>query len=58
MLIQEIQDLIDKEKFQAVAKERKRFAKWLCSKSSLNGMINRKDREALENGYTPEGWEK
>ena len=56
MLIQEIQDLIDKAVFQAIAKERKLFAKWLGSKSSLNGMISREDRDALENGYTPKGY--
>ena len=56
MLIQEIQDLIDNAVFQAIAKERKRFAKWLSSKSYLNGKISRADRDALENGYTPKDY--
>ena len=56
MLIQEIQDLIDKEVFQAIAKERKKFAKWLASKPQLNGMVSREDRDYLENGYTPKGY--
>ena len=56
MLIQELQDLIDDAVFQATAKERKKFAKWLGGKSSLNGMISREDRDALENGHTPKGY--
>ncbi len=58
MYLQEIQDLIDKEKFQAIAKERKRFARWLSCKPYLNGTISRKDRNALESGYEPEGYPK
>ena len=57
MLIQELQDLIDKEKFQAIAKERKKFARWLSSKRSLDGRISREDRDAFESGYTPAGYE-
>ena len=56
MILEEIQDLIDKEKFQAIAKERKRLAKWLASKRILDGTLSRADRESLENGYTPEGY--
>ena len=56
MLIQELQDLIDKEKFQAIANERKRFAKWLSRQPTLNGQINRKDRDSLSHGYEPEGY--